>query len=189
MSEYEFQEEEFTTQFNGRIVARILAQTKPHWPYLVLFLIPIGLVSLLDSYFTFLSKRIIDEGIVAQDQSALIQIIIQYGALIVVQAAGVFGFIYFTGILGEKVRYDLRKKLFNHLQALSLSYYSVTRRAGVRALQPHPDDRADAAAPGPARAARADRRRSRADARGAHRGGDAGVRGGRDGHLALHDNH
>jgi ATP-binding cassette subfamily B protein len=126
MSEYEFQEEEFTTQFNGRIVARILAQTKPHWPYLVLFLILIGLVSLLDSYFTFLSKRIIDEGIVAQDQSALIQIIIQYGALIVVQAAGVFGFIYFTGILGEKVRYDLRKKLFNHLQALSLSYYSVT---------------------------------------------------------------
>ena len=35
-------------------------------------------------------------------------------------------FIYLAGILGERVQYDLRKKLFNHLQDLSLSYYSRT---------------------------------------------------------------
>ncbi len=34
--------------------------------------------------------------------------------------------IYLTGVLGERVRYDLRRRLFNHLQALSLSYYSRT---------------------------------------------------------------
>lgn len=54
------------------------------------------------------------------------RILLQYGALIVVQALGVFGFIYLTGVLGEMVRYDLRKRLFNHLQSLSLSYYSRT---------------------------------------------------------------
>ena len=37
-----------------------------------------------------------------------------------------FGFIYQTGILGEKIRYDLRKHLFTRLQDLSLSYYSKT---------------------------------------------------------------
>ena len=125
-TDYEFEEEEFTTQFNGGTVWRILAQTRPHWPYLVAFLLLIGLVSGLDSYFTFLSKRIIDEGIVAQDSAALMRILLQYGALIVVQALGVFGFIYLTGVLGEMVRYDLRKRLFNHLQSLSLSYYSRT---------------------------------------------------------------
>ena len=37
-----------------------------------------------------------------------------------------FGFIYLAGVLGERVQYDLRKKMFNHLQDLSLSYYSRT---------------------------------------------------------------
>ena len=38
----------------------------------------------------------------------------------------VFIFIYLAGILGERVRYDLRRTMFNHLQDLSLSYYSKT---------------------------------------------------------------
>jgi len=36
----------------------------------------------------------------------------------------VFTFIYLAGVLGERIQYDLRKMLFNHLQDLSLSYYS-----------------------------------------------------------------
>jgi ATP-binding cassette subfamily B protein len=57
---------------------------------------------------------------------ALKNIILRYGLLIIVQAAGVFGFIYLAGILGERIRYDLRKKMFIHLQELSLSYFNVT---------------------------------------------------------------
>jgi ATP-binding cassette subfamily B protein len=124
--EFEFEEEEFTTQFNGRTILRILAQARPYWRWLAGFLFAIAMVSGLDSYFTFLSKRIVDEGIVAGDKAALTHIVIIYGSLIVVQAIGVFSFIFLTGILGERVRYDLRKKLFNHLQELSLSYFDRT---------------------------------------------------------------
>ena len=35
-----------------------------------------------------------------------------------------FIFIYLAGVLGERIQYDLRKTMFNHLQDLSLSYYS-----------------------------------------------------------------
>jgi ATP-binding cassette subfamily B protein len=126
MSEFEFREEEFSTQFNGRTILRILSQVKPYWHMLAGFLVLVSLVSFLDSYFTFLSKRIIDEGIVARDREALISIVSIYAGLIVVQAAAVFGFIYFTGLLGERVRYDLRGKLFDHLQDLSLSYFNRT---------------------------------------------------------------
>ena len=126
MEEYEFHEEEFTTQFNGRTLLRILEQVKPYWPKLLGFVLLVSLVSFLDSYFTFLSKRIIDEGILGRDREALRSIVTLYGSLILVQAVGVFGFIYLTGILGERVRYDLRRKLFNHLQDLSLSYFNRT---------------------------------------------------------------
>ena len=123
---HEFEEEEFTTQFNGQTIRRILGLTKPHWPYLAGFLACIGLTALLDSYFTFLGKQIVDDAIIPGDTEALRDIITQYGALLLVQAASVFGFIYLTGILGEKIRYDLRKHLFGRLQELSLSYYSKT---------------------------------------------------------------
>ena len=49
-----------------------------------------------------------------------------YGGMIVFQAACAFGFIYLVGIMAERVRYDLRKSMFNHLQELSLSYFSQT---------------------------------------------------------------
>lgn len=123
---YEFEEEEFTTQFNGETIRRILAQTKPHWPLLVGFIVLIALASFLDSYFTFLSKLIIDDGIVAGDRDELWRVLTIYASLILIQAVSVFGFIYLTGILGERIRYDLRKKLFAHLQRLSLSYYNKT---------------------------------------------------------------
>jgi ATP-binding cassette subfamily B protein len=127
MSEHiRFEEEEFTAEFNGQTILRILKQVQPHWPWVIGFLATITIVSALDSYFTFLSKRIIDEGIAQGNVERLIRILIQYGLLILVQAAAVFGFIYLAGILGERVRYDLRKKLFNHLQRLSLYYYNRT---------------------------------------------------------------
>ncbi|MBC8332333.1 MAG: ABC transporter ATP-binding protein [Anaerolineae bacterium] len=126
MSTPYIEEEEFSTQFNGRTILRILSQVKTHWQWIIGFVLMIATVSVLDSYFTFLSKRIIDEGIVAGNQAALKSIVTQYGSLILVQAAAVFGFIYLAGVLGERVRYDLRQKMFNHLQDLSLSYYNRT---------------------------------------------------------------
>jgi len=126
MTEQYFEEEEFTTQFTGNITLRIVQLAKPHWKWVLGFLLMITLVSVLDAYFTFLTSLIIDEAILGDDTEALKNIIIRYGTLIIVQAAGVFGFIYLAGILGERIRYDLRKNMFIHLQELSLSYYNVT---------------------------------------------------------------
>jgi len=126
MSEHYFDEEEFTTQFTGKTIFRIIKQAKTHWPWVIGFVLMIAVVSILDSYFTFLGKRIIDEGILAGNPDALKSIITRYGILIIFQAIGVFGFIYMAGLLGERMRYDLRQRMFVHLQDLSLSYYNRT---------------------------------------------------------------
>jgi len=126
MTDEYFEEEEFTTQFNGRTVLRILALTRPHWTWVVGFLVTIALVSGLDSYFTYLGKQIVDLAIIPGDTTALVAIITRYAVLLLFQAAFVFGFIYLAGVLGERIRYDLRRNMFNHLQELSLSYYNHT---------------------------------------------------------------
>ncbi len=133
MSDQYYEEEEFTTQFNGRTLLRILGTTRPYWHWVLGFLATVVVVSFLDGYFTYLSKRIVDEGILAANPHALWEIVLVYGALILVQALMVFGFIYLAGVLGERVSYDLRKGLFAKLQDLSLSYYSRTHVGWIMA--------------------------------------------------------
>lgn len=126
MSDFQFEEEEFDTQFNGDTVKRIFKLTMPYWRWVLGFVIAIAVVALIESSFAFINKLIIDEGIMAQDMDRLVQLIGMYGAMMFVLAIGVFGFIYITALLGERVKYDLRKKLFNHLQSLSFSYFDKT---------------------------------------------------------------
>jgi len=123
---YGFEEEEFTTKFNGRVVMRIMRQVTPYWRWILGFIAMIALTSVADSYFTYLGKLIIDEGILAGDTARLTQLLVQYGGLAVFQALTVFAFVYLAGVLGERVQYDMRKQLFDHLQTLSFSYFDKT---------------------------------------------------------------
>lgn len=126
MSDYEDTAEDEVSHLNSKTFSRILGLLKPHWVTVFGFIIAIVLVSALDSTFTYLSKQIIDLGINPGDKQALLRIILTFGLFVTVQAIFAFLFIYLVGILGERIRYDLRKTLFNHLQQLSLSYFSKT---------------------------------------------------------------
>jgi len=120
----ELEEEEHTSQLTSPVVKRILGLLRPHWKWVVGFIVAIMLTSILDAFFTYLNKQIVDVAIAQSDKQALMQIALVYGVLQILQAGLVFTFIYLAGILGERVQYDLRKALFNHLQDLSLSYYA-----------------------------------------------------------------
>jgi ATP-binding cassette subfamily B protein len=120
----ELEEEEHTSQLTGPVFKRILGLLKPHWKWVLGFLVTIALTSALDAYFTYLNKQIVDTGINMGDKQQVLEIAVVYGVFQVLQAGFVFTFIYLAGVLGERVQYDLRKMLFNHLQDLSLSYYS-----------------------------------------------------------------
>ena len=97
---------------------------KPHKNWVIGFLITTALTSTGDAYFTFLNKQIVDTGIELGNSAAVIHIAAIYGSLILLQAMTVFTFIYLAGVLGERIQYDLRRMMFNHLQDLSLSYYA-----------------------------------------------------------------
>ncbi|HMR67117.1 MAG TPA: ABC transporter ATP-binding protein [Anaerolineae bacterium] len=126
MTEEYFDEEEFTTKFNGQTIRRIAAQARPYRLWVIGFVVMVGIVSFQDALFTYLSKLIIDEGIIPGNRERMIQLFIVYGALTLVQAGAVFGFITLAGLLGQRIQYDLRQQMFRHLQQLSLSYYSRT---------------------------------------------------------------
>ena len=123
---YDENELDDNVPLNSNVLKRLFSTLRPHWKALLGGVIAIVVVSLLDAYFTILSKRIIDEGIILQNKAAILRLFTIYGAIVLVQAVSVFFFVYLVGLQGEGVRYDLRKNLFNHLQDLSLSYFSKT---------------------------------------------------------------
>ncbi len=120
----ELEEEEYTSQLTTPTFMRIMGLIKPHWRWMVGFLVAIIFTASLDAFFTFLNKDMIDQGIAQKSIPILLRYASYYGGLQLVQAVSVFIFIYLVGILGERIQYDLRKVVFNHLQDLSLSYHS-----------------------------------------------------------------
>ncbi|MGQ9833818.1 MAG: ABC transporter ATP-binding protein [Candidatus Villigracilaceae bacterium] len=120
----ELEEEEHTSQITAPVLKRILSLLKPYTWWVVGFILTISLTSVLDSLFTYINKVLIDEGLAKGNLSIVYQMAAYYGGLQILQAGLVFGFIYLAGVLGERIQYDLRKMMFNHLQELSLSYYS-----------------------------------------------------------------
>jgi len=120
----EIEEEEYTSNLTTPVFKRIVGLMKPHMNWVVGFFITIALTSITDATLTFINKGFVDQGISMKDTSALMHLATIYGSIILFQAITVFTFVYLAGVLGERIQYDLRKMMFNHLQELSLSYYS-----------------------------------------------------------------
>ncbi len=121
-----YEEEDYKAKFNGRVLIRIVSQLRPHMKATVGFVAAVSVMSVIGMLLTYLSKLIIDEAIIPGDRERLIEIVLVYGVLMVIQAASVYIFIYLTGKLGWQVMYDMRTALFDHLQKLSISYYNKT---------------------------------------------------------------
>jgi ATP-binding cassette, subfamily B, bacterial len=126
--ELHFEEEEFdqNSRFDKQLFKRIWQSAAKHWYLMLGFLLAISSVSFVDSYFTYLSKLMIDEGIIPGDMDRLMSLVLQYAMFIVIQALLVFAFIMCAGIMGQRVQYDLRQQMFDHLQKLSFSYFDRT---------------------------------------------------------------
>src|ERR1041385_126221 len=97
----ELEEEEHTSQLTAPVFKRIVGLLKPHSKWVVGFLITIMLTSILDAYFTYLNKQIVDVGITLKNRPALMHIALIYGSFQIVQAGFVFTFIYLAGEIGR----------------------------------------------------------------------------------------
>jgi ATP-binding cassette subfamily B protein len=123
-AQIELEEEEFTSQITAPTFKRIVSLLKPHKRWLLGFLFAAAGTAGLDALFTYINRAMIDQGIANHSVPTLLKYASYYGGLQLMQGVLVFGLVYLAGILGERIQYDLRKAVFNHLQDLSLSYYS-----------------------------------------------------------------
>lgn len=120
------EEKTFSGDFNGKTILRILKQATKHLGLLIGFIACIAAVAVIESFSTYLTGLLIDRGILAEDMEQLKLFTIYHGITFIVASFFFFGFFYCAGRLGELLQYDLRKKLFEHIQTLSFSFFDKT---------------------------------------------------------------
>ena len=109
--------------FNTRVVRRLLGFLRPFRKHMaaafVLMLIATGLTLLIP----YLMKVAIDQYIAAGDQPGLLRISALLAGAFIALYGATAGQRYLLSWVGQRVLTNLRSALFNHLQALSLSFH------------------------------------------------------------------
>ncbi len=117
-------EEQYTKGYDPRIARRILEFARPYnwklWLALLLMLGSTGL-SVAGPYFI---KIAIDSGLAAGDALVLRNTVLLYLSTAILQWVFTYYRVNLMAWVGQSIIYDLRARLFEHLQQLSLSFYS-----------------------------------------------------------------
>jgi ATP-binding cassette subfamily B multidrug efflux pump len=110
--------------YDPRVVQNLIRFIKPYkWQFLIaLFLmIASSIAAVLGPYFV---KLALDEGITARSMSALRQAVLLYLLTALIQWVTIYLRVNLMARSGQSIIYDLRARLFEHLQSLSLNFFS-----------------------------------------------------------------
>ncbi len=111
--------------FNPRVVVRLLAYLRPHWPRMAVAFACMLIASGLSLAAPYLVKVAIDQFIARGDVAGLTRIaLLTAGAFLGIYATS-SAQQYLLSWVGQKVLADLRAQLFRHLQSLPLGYHDT----------------------------------------------------------------
>lgn len=118
-------------KINKKTVMRILTYAKPYKWQLLLFLGIIILDALIGAWTPLLLKAIIDVGIPEKNIPFVIGYAILTATLSVVSAILTIGERWISSKIGQGVIYDLQMQLFEHIQKLSLAFFSRAKTGAL----------------------------------------------------------
>ena len=122
--------EDWSWHSTRRRVATLVRLTKPYRGRTILSIFSLLLATATALAPPYLSKYAIDDGIKNQDLAALWWIVAVFLIAGLLNWGMSYAQTYLTGWVGERILADLRNRLFDHLQRLSLGFFE-RNRAGV----------------------------------------------------------
>ncbi len=105
---------------------RLLEMVKPYWMKLALAMLCMIIVSLLTAAQAFLVQPALDDVFLKKDKVMLFLLPIAIILLFLLKGVFDYGQAYLMNYVGLKIVADMREKLYNHLQNLSLSFFTKT---------------------------------------------------------------
>lgn len=123
----QFEEQDYTKKFSLSLWRKVLRHTKEYRGDLVKLILVMGVTAVCDVVFPLLTSYAIDHFIPTLDHpgsaEGLPMFVAMYLAVLLVQVASIFAFLYLGGKIEVGSCYTIRKKAFRKLQELPFSYY------------------------------------------------------------------
>ena len=113
-----------------RKLRKLLVLLRPYRGRVILMFVALTFATAAALAPPYLLGRAIDVGIEGKDLSALTWITIAFVAAAAINFGGTYAQTYLTGWVGQRALADLRRRIFAHLQTLSIGFYS-RNRSGV----------------------------------------------------------
>jgi len=113
-----------------RKLRKLLALLRPYRGRVILMFVALILATAASLAPPYLAGRAIDDGIRAGDVDVLTWITIAFLGAAAINFAGTYAQTYLTSWVGQRALADLRRRIFAHLQTLSIGFYS-RNRSGV----------------------------------------------------------
>lgn len=117
------EEEVLTKKVDPQIMKRLLAFFKPYAKFIALATFLTITISALAALRPRLTPIAIDDKIMNHDLPGLQFIILIMFGTLVVQGIIQYVMTYLTSWIGQKIIYDLRKKIFDHIMSLDLKFF------------------------------------------------------------------
>lgn len=113
------------------LVKRIGSYLIPYWKQTLVVIIMIFIAAVLGLMPSILTGKIIDEGLIGKDFSLLLRyILLSFGVVVLSNLIGVLES-YTNTWIAQHIAYDMRNKMFAHLQAMSHHFFTTSRQGDI----------------------------------------------------------
>jgi len=110
--------------YDSKLMKRLLAFLRPYGKQVLMAIILMLGYTFVDLSLPYLTKIAIDDYIIKDNFTKIYEIILPFLGLLVLQFVVQYVQTYLMGWIGQRVIFDIRMKVFQHLQRLSLKYFS-----------------------------------------------------------------
>ena len=111
-------------KFNFKLFTRLVRYVKPYKLNFLFVSFAAVLISFFSIFNQYLLKIAVDDFITPKDYEGLVTIISVMLGILLFQVTFQFLFVFFTNLLGQKVVFDIRTKLFSKIISFKMSYYN-----------------------------------------------------------------
>ena len=112
-----------TKVYNFKLFKRLLKYIKSYRYIFIISIISVFGLSIFGALRPVVLEKIVDENLTASNYDFFLEYIILMVALLVLEVASNYSFIFKAGLLGQSVVKDIRVKLFDHIQDFKMKYY------------------------------------------------------------------
>ncbi len=112
-------------------IKRIASFASPYKSSLIIYLITVVLDAFLVVATPLLLRRLIDQGVIPGDANLVTKLAVAVGVLAIFDALLSMAGRWFSARIGEGLIYDLRTKVFQHVQRQSIAFFTRTQTGAL----------------------------------------------------------